>query len=73
VNKVIVGVTLVRLNTAICFSYSDGSVEYRERTTLNPLWVDVNLDRINSIHEAGFTQNGEQPCELDIYALSRGF
>lgn len=62
VNKIAVGVSLVRLNTAICFTYSDGAVEYRDRTTLTPLWTEVNLDRINSIHEAGFAQNGEQSC-----------
>lgn len=62
VNKVVIGVTLTRLNTAMCITYSDGTIEYRDRTTLNPLWTEVNLDRINSIHEAGFTHSGEQSC-----------
>ncbi|KAK9777004.1 putative Mediator of RNA polymerase II transcription subunit 16 [Seiridium cardinale] len=62
VNKVVIGIGLVRLNTAVCFTYSDGTVEYRERTTLNMLWTDTSLDRINSIHEAGFTHSGESSC-----------
>jgi mediator of RNA polymerase II transcription subunit 16, fungi type len=69
VNKVVIGVTLTRLNTAMCITYSDGTIEYRDRTTLNPLWTEVNLDRINSIHEAGFTHSGEQSCRCSFWVV----
>lgn len=62
VNKIIIGISSVRMGTALCFAYSDGTVEYRDRTTMNEMWTTVNLDRINSIHEAGFTQGGEPSC-----------
>ncbi|KAH8201562.1 hypothetical protein TruAng_004254 [Truncatella angustata] len=41
---------------------SDGTVEYRDRTTFSLTWTEANLNRINSIHEAGFTHSGEQSC-----------
>lgn len=62
-NKVVTGVSSVRMGTAICFSFSDGTVEYRDRANMNEMWTEVNLDRINSIHEAGFTQGGESSCK----------
>jgi mediator of RNA polymerase II transcription subunit 16 len=62
-NKVVTGVNSVRMGTAICFSFSDGTVEYRDRATMNELWTEINLDRINSIHEAGFAQGGEPSCK----------
>lgn len=63
VGKVVTGISIVRLGTVICFSYSDGTVEYRERSTMAELWTVPSLDRINSIHEAGFTHGGEVSCE----------
>lgn len=43
----------------ICFTYTDGSIEYRDRFTLEELYTEVKLDRMNSILEAGFTQRGD--------------
>ena len=41
--------------TVVCFTYSDGSVEFRDRFTMAELYTEVNMNRINSILEAGFT------------------
>ncbi|KAI1859795.1 hypothetical protein JX265_010244 [Neoarthrinium moseri] len=62
VNKIIIGITVVRMGTVVCFSYSDGTVEYRDRITMNEVWTAPKLDRINSVHEAGFTHSGEPSC-----------
>ncbi|ORY62102.1 RNA polymerase II mediator complex subunit Sin4 [Pseudomassariella vexata] len=62
-NKIIIGIEVVRMGTVVAFMFSDGAVEYRDRVTMNEVWNAVNLDRINSIYEAGFVQSGgETPC-----------
>lgn len=63
VDKIVVGITQVSLGRAICFSYSDGSIEYRDRFTLQPMYNEVNLDRITSLLEVGFSQEGEPGCK----------
>ena len=67
VNKIVIGVSVVRLGTVLCLTYSDGSVEYRDRITMNEIWNMVNLDRISSILEAGFTQDTEPSCEFHTH------
>ncbi|KAI0126017.1 RNA polymerase II mediator complex subunit Sin4 [Xylariales sp. AK1849] len=62
VNKVVIGISVIRMGTVVCFSYSDGTVEYRDRSTMKEMWTEVNLNRVNSIHEVGFTQSGEPSC-----------
>lgn len=59
-----IGFNIIRLGTVIAFTYSDGSVEYRDRITMNEVWNMVNLNRISSVIEAGFTQPGEPSCKL---------
>ncbi|KAH8676246.1 RNA polymerase II mediator complex subunit Sin4 [Xylariales sp. PMI_506] len=62
VNKIVTSISILRLGTVVCFSFSDGTLEYRDRTTMEELWTEPSLNRINSIHEAGFTQAGEPSC-----------
>ncbi|KAK7753742.1 Mediator of RNA polymerase II transcription subunit 16 [Diatrype stigma] len=59
VNKIVTGVSVLSYGKIICFTYTDGSVEYRDRFTMEELYTDVNLNRINSILEVGFTQRGD--------------
>ncbi|KAI5926303.1 RNA polymerase II mediator complex subunit Sin4 [Camillea tinctor] len=62
VNKVIMGVNVFSFGKVVCFTYNDGTVEYRDRFTMNELYREPNLERIHSILEAGFTQEGEPLC-----------
>ncbi|KAI1504605.1 RNA polymerase II mediator complex subunit Sin4 [Biscogniauxia marginata] len=62
VSKVVMGVNVLSFGKIVCFNYNDGSVEYRDRFTMNELYREVNLDRIHSILEAGFSQAGEPSC-----------
>ncbi|XXG98201.1 ATP-dependent DNA helicase Hrp3 [Hypoxylon texense] len=62
VHKIILGVHLVNFGKAICFTYHDGSVEYRDRFTMDELYREPVLDRINSIMDVGFSQSGEPSC-----------
>lgn len=72
VNKVIMSVDVIRMGTIVAFTHSDGTMEYRDRMTMNVTWNSVNLDRIQSIHEAGFTQGGEPSCESRVLPSGRG-
>ncbi len=63
VNKIVTGVSVISFGKVVCFTYSDGSVEHRDRFTMEELYSEPNLDRVNSILEAGFTQRGGSPCE----------
>lgn len=47
----------------ICFGYSDGSVEYRDRTSLAELFTLGGLDKFSHISQIGFTYNGYEPSE----------
>ncbi|KAI8958722.1 mediator complex, subunit Med16 [Daldinia sp. FL1419] len=62
VNKIIIGVNLINFGKVLCFSYSDGSVEYRDRFTMAELYREPNLERISSVFESGFSQSGEPSC-----------
>jgi len=62
VDKVIIGITQVPLGKSLCFAYNDGTVEYRDRFTLQPMYNEVNLDRITSLLEVGFDQDGGSGC-----------
>ncbi|KAI0408928.1 RNA polymerase II mediator complex subunit Sin4 [Xylaria palmicola] len=62
VNKVVLGVNVLSFGKVLCFYYNDGSVEYRDRFTMHELYREINLDRMHSILEAGFSQSGEPSC-----------
>lgn len=59
-------VDVIRMGTIVAFTHSDGTVEYRDRMTMNVTWNSVNLERIHSVHEAGFAQGGEPSCESRV-------
>ena len=58
-NKIITGIFLVAHGTIVCLTYNDGTVEHRDRFTMEELYTEVNMERINSILEVGFTLRGE--------------
>ncbi|KAI1180670.1 RNA polymerase II mediator complex subunit Sin4 [Nemania sp. FL0916] len=62
VNKIILGVNVASSGRVISFYYQDGSVDYRDRFTMQELYREPNLDRVQSILEAGFSQAGEPSC-----------
>ncbi|KAJ8127316.1 hypothetical protein O1611_g6320 [Lasiodiplodia mahajangana] len=62
VNKIVLGVNVLSFGRVLSFYYNDGTVEYRDRFTMNEIYREVNLDRIHSILEAGFNQSGEPSC-----------
>lgn len=47
----------------ICFAYSDGSVEYRDRSSLAELFTQGGEDKFSHISQIGFTYNGYEPSK----------
>ncbi|KAI2621233.1 RNA polymerase II mediator complex subunit Sin4 [Hypoxylon sp. NC1633] len=62
VNKIVIGVSQVKFSRILCFTYHDGSVEYRDRYTMAELHREVNLNRVHSVLDVGFSHSGEPSC-----------
>ncbi|KAL8841731.1 MAG: hypothetical protein Q9176_003126 [Flavoplaca citrina] len=60
VNKVLVAVRELHLATTLVLCYSDGSVEFRSRSTLEPLLRDV-ADRVSSLAQVGLEYLPDDP------------
>lgn len=46
----------------LAFSYSDGTIEFRRRSTMETLICDGNTDTITSLFQAGFAFPHGEPC-----------
>jgi mediator of RNA polymerase II transcription subunit 16, fungi type len=69
VNKVVLHVQSVALDGILCFIYSDGSFEYRERATLAETFPEPGFDRITHISQAGFSYTDDEPCTIENGSL----
>lgn len=63
-NKVLVTVREFHLATTLVLCYSDGSVEFRSRSTLECLLRDV-ADRVSSLAQVGLDYLPGDPRECD--------
>ncbi|KAL0936566.1 mediator of rna polymerase ii transcription subunit 16 [Colletotrichum truncatum] len=62
INKIIIGVQTLQYGRVICLAFSDGSVEYRDRFTMQEIYNDINLDRVMTLNQVGFTFQDDSPC-----------
>ncbi|EQB58220.1 RNA polymerase II Mediator complex subunit Sin4 [Colletotrichum gloeosporioides Cg-14] len=62
INKAIIGVHSLQYGRVVCLAFSDGSVEYRDRFTLQEIYNEMNLERIMSLNQVGFTFQDDSPC-----------
>ncbi|KAK4168613.1 hypothetical protein QBC43DRAFT_103265 [Cladorrhinum sp. PSN259] len=62
VPKVVMAIHQMQLGKVICFSFSDGTVQYRDRSTMNEMYNEENTDSIMSPHQAGFHFKNGTPC-----------
>jgi mediator of RNA polymerase II transcription subunit 16, fungi type len=62
-NKVIVGIHTSQFGKVLCIAFSDGSVEYRDRFTMNEVYHELSLDRVMTLNQVGFTFAEETPCK----------
>ena len=68
-NTVVVAVQQLNLGTTLVFCSSDGSVEFRSRTTLDPLPRDDSPARASSIAQVGLGFPIGNPCKLSTVNL----
>ncbi|KFY19349.1 hypothetical protein V493_08002, partial [Pseudogymnoascus sp. VKM F-4281 (FW-2241)] len=57
-NKVVIWLETICFERILCVAYSDGSVEYRDRSSLAELYTLGGLDKFSHISQIGFTYNG---------------
>ncbi|KAM0626137.1 hypothetical protein ACHAPW_008456 [Verticillium nonalfalfae] len=62
INKVIVGMQTIHFGKAVCIAFSDGSVEYRDRFTMQETYNELSLDRVMTLNQVGFTFAEGTPC-----------
>ncbi|KAK3945310.1 RNA polymerase II mediator complex subunit Sin4 [Diplogelasinospora grovesii] len=60
--KVIVSIHQMQLGKVICFAFSDGTVQYRDRFTFDEIYQEQNVQMISSPHQVGFQFTNETPC-----------
>jgi mediator of RNA polymerase II transcription subunit 16, fungi type len=70
VPKVVISIHTMQLGKVICFAFSDGTVQYRDRVTMNEMYNEHNVNSIMSPHQVGFQFTDETPCEY-MLALGR--
>jgi mediator of RNA polymerase II transcription subunit 16 len=62
VNKVVTFVQTVALDRILCFAYSDGSFEYRDRASLAETFTEGGPDRFIHLSQIGFSYEDDEPC-----------
>ncbi|KAK2611174.1 hypothetical protein N8I77_004543 [Diaporthe amygdali] len=63
INKIVVSVETTQLGRIICIGFSDGTVQFRDRTTMSEMANEDNHSVIMVPHQAGFLLNDEEkPC-----------
>lgn len=61
--KVVVTVTTTQFGRVLCFAFSDGTVQYRDRFTMNEMYNEQNTNAIMHPLQVGFQFTNDTPCE----------
>lgn len=62
VDKIVIGIQSIQFGKAICILYSDGSIEFRDRLTMQETYNEPSLDRVMVLNQAGYTFADPAPC-----------
>ncbi|KAK3330204.1 mediator complex subunit 16-domain-containing protein [Apodospora peruviana] len=68
VPKIIVSISMLQLGKVICFTFSDGTVQYRDRLTMNEVYNEHNVNSIMSLHQVGFQFTNDTPCLQSVFS-----
>lgn len=66
VNRVLLSVQQICLSTVLVFTYSDGAIEFRDRTTMEVLPRDERIDQVSSLGQVGFDFPETGPCKEKV-------
>ena len=69
VNKIVIGLHTFQFGKVICIAFSDGSVEYRDRHSMNEVYDEASLDRVMTLNQVGFTLAEDTPCKTWLCKL----
>jgi hypothetical protein len=62
VGKILISVDFMNHGKVVFFAYSDGSVEYRDRHTMEEVLNDGNLEKVWHLSQIGFSYPEDDPC-----------
>ncbi|KAI3396673.1 hypothetical protein diail_11781 [Diaporthe ilicicola] len=62
INKIVVSVETTQLGRIICIGFSDGTIQFRDRSTMAEMADEDNHSRIMVPQQAGFQFDEEKPC-----------
>jgi len=63
VPKIVISIHTMHLGKVVCFAFSDGTVQYRDRVTMSEVYNERSLDSIMTLHQVGFQFMNDTPCE----------
>jgi mediator of RNA polymerase II transcription subunit 16 len=61
--KVVLNVQTMQFGRVLCFAFSDGTVQYRDRFTMNEVYNEHNTNSIMSPLQVGFQFLNDTPSE----------
>ncbi|KLU84072.1 hypothetical protein MAPG_03117 [Magnaporthiopsis poae ATCC 64411] len=61
-DKVVVSIQLLHQGRVVCLAFSDGTVQHRDRYTLEVMYASPDLERISALDGLGFRFADETPC-----------
>ncbi|KKF93296.1 Mediator of RNA polymerase II transcription subunit 16 [Ceratocystis platani] len=61
-NRVIVNIHQMQLGRVLFITFADGSVEYRDRFTMELLYNDSNYTKVHSLHQTGMQFEDQSSC-----------
>ena len=64
VPKIVVAIHVMQFSKVLCFAFSDGTVQYRDRFTMNEIYHEQDMNRIMNPLQVGFQYEPETPCEF---------
>jgi mediator of RNA polymerase II transcription subunit 16 len=67
--KIVVTVHTAQFGRILCFAFSDGTVQFRDRFTMEELYREQNTDTISSPLQVGFQFINDTPCELSFHII----
>ncbi|PHH76275.1 hypothetical protein CDD82_4064 [Ophiocordyceps australis] len=62
INKVVISVEAIQFGKALILTMSDGTVEYRDRGTLEELYTSEDLSKIMNLRQVGWTFADTEAC-----------
>ena len=69
VDKIVLSIHLINPSISIAVAYNDGSVEFRDRNSLDVIAPDGDWNRVTSLSRAGLAFLAEEPCMVDLDPL----